>query len=295
MKLYSHYKKNISNRQITIEDWENCAINDGLLYSHRNNLYDADSFPSNMHYHDYYELILIEEGNIRYICESQVYYPKKGDIILIPPGKFHMSAINDSTTQYNRHVFYFYRNAFDNCGCSCLCEFAEKMESGALISFPESQKKDAINLLHRIQNALSSSSNKMEYALGLGYTLQYFYMLNQKAECSQTESLNLPSNILELKNYIDNNYSKITSITEVAQQFFYSREHTSRLFKKYFDISISNYILQRRILESQKMILNGLPIIETAYAVGFNSLSAFINSFRKINGMSPSEYRKIYL
>ena len=107
MKLYSYYQKNTANNQAKNEDWKNLTVNDMLLYSHRNTLYDAESFPSNLHYHDYFELILIEEGNIRYICESLVYYPKKGDIILIPPGKFHMSAINGSATRYHRHVFYF--------------------------------------------------------------------------------------------------------------------------------------------------------------------------------------------
>lgn len=295
MKLYSYYQKNTTNNQAKNEDWKNLTVNDMLLYSHRNTLYDAESFPSNLHYHDYFELILIEEGNIRYICESLVYYPQKGDIILIPPGKFHMSAINGSETRYNRHVFYFYPGAFDAYGCSFLCDFAKKSENGALISFSEPQKNEAAHLLHGIRNALSVLNDKTEYALGISYVLQFFYLLNKKTESSAAEVLGLPENILELKNYIDRNYSKIDSVSDVAKQFFYSREHTSRLFKKHFDISISNYILQRRILESRKMILDGISITDTAYSVGFKSLSAFICSFRKINGMSPSEYKKAHL
>lgn len=289
MKLLSHYQKNITPQK-TRENWKNYSINDGLLYSHRNTVYDSNTFPSNLHYHDYYELIVFEEGNVRYICEDNVYSPEKGDIVLIPPGRFHTSVIHSESTRYCRHVFYFYPDAFDIYDCTALFDFAKQEKEGCLIAFSEGKKKEIISLLHKINSALSAEHETPEYALRLGCIFQFFYLLNQKAERSKHAAQNLPENILALKTYIDNNYETITSVEQIAKHFFYTREHTSRLFKKYFDISISDYLLRRRILESQKKISEGSSIAEAAYAVGFNSMSAFIHNFRKITGLLPSEY-----
>ncbi len=286
MKLYSHYKKNMI-LPTTTQNWNNYEINDFLLYSYRSTKYDAGNFPSNLHYHDYFELMVIEEGNIRYICESEIYYPEKGDIILIPPGKFHMSAINEKTTQYSRHVFYFYPQAFDTYKCSSLNGFAGT--DVKMITFSDhNRKQEVISLLKDIASTLPDST---KYPLSLSYIINFFYLLNQKDVLLTADYVYLPDNIHNIKKYIDENYASIDSVSQVAEHFFYSREHASKLFKKHFDITISDYILQRRILESQRLISNGTPVTKAAYAVGFNSMSAFIRAFRKINNMTPSQYR----
>ena len=289
MQLYSHYQKSIPAP--TAKEWNNYSVNDALLYSHRSTAYRTGDFPSNLHYHDYYELIFVARGDIGYICESRIYYPQKWDAILISPGKFHMSVINAEETQYDRHVFYFYPTAFDAYESSCLCKFA-KDENETLIPLSDEQKQKASQLLQGLSSALSASENEMERALGISYILQLFYLLNQTRTEEKAASSALPDGILHLKNYIDGNYASIASVSDVAKQFFYSREHASRLFKQHFDITISEYILHRRILESQKMIASGASVTDTAYAVGFNSISAFIRGFRKVTGIAPSEYRR---
>ena len=115
MELYSHYRNQKMPKK-SVKGWKNHTVNDGILHSYRNTKYNRGNFPSNLHYHDYYELIIVEKGDIRYVCESRVYYPQAYDIIVIPPKKFHMSAINSESTQYARHVFYFYPSAFKNQG-----------------------------------------------------------------------------------------------------------------------------------------------------------------------------------
>lgn len=291
MKLNSHYQNALTRRNAAAESWNNYSINDSLLCSYRENLYTTGTYPSNLHYHDYYELIVIGEGNIRYVCESKVFYPEKGDIILLPPQKFHMSAINDSSTQYNRFVFYFFPNAFEQFGCKGLCDFAINQNDAVLISLSEQSKRQASELLGKLISALLSGS-PIDYALAISYLLRFFHLLSKKTEQTISDAHSLPDNVLELKNFIDENYASILSSSQVASEFFYSREHASRLFKKHFDVTISDYILQKRILESQKMILNGISITDAAYTVGFNSMSAFIRGFKEINGVSPSEYRK---
>ena len=295
MKLLSNYAEQPINGNTEIINWENHTVNDQLFYSYRDTAYDRRTFPSNLHYHDYYELVVFEEGDIQYVCEGRVYYPKHGDVVLIPPGKFHMSVINCENTRYRRHVFYLYPTAFDAINCTELTSFLGGAKSEALFSLssPESRRL-LMHLFQSLKNVLNGRKTPLEDALGLSYVIHIFYLLNQ-TDCQATnETTSLPPNILALQRYIDQNYCQISSVTQVAEHFFYSREYVSRLFRKYFDTTISDYIMKRRIAKSQMLILQGLPMIEIAYQSGFGSLSTFIRAFRSVTNITPSEYRKLH-
>lgn len=295
MKLISNYAEPPTNGSTEIINWEDHVINDQLFYSYRDTMYDRRTFPSKLHYHDYYELVVLEEGEIQYICEGHVYLPKHADVVLIPPGKFHMSVIHCENTRYRRHVFYLYPSAFDALGHSALTSFLSIAANEAMLCiFSPETKQMLMKQLQNLKKLSSGAQTPLEEALRLSYIIHIFYLLNQK-DCQPTkETSSLPENILTLQRYIDENFQQISSISQVADRFFYSREHISRLFRRYFDTTISDYIMKRKIVKSQTLILQGLPITEVAYQVGFGSLSTFIRIFRSVTNMTPSEYRKLH-
>ena len=294
MKLFSHYMERQTRMSGEIVNWRNHVVGDRLSYSYRDTEYTRSSYPSSLHYHDYFELVIFEEGDIRYICEGKVYHPKYGDIILIPPGRFHMSAINCDSTVYRRHVFYLYPSAFDSIGHGALTSFLCGVEDGDIGSLGDTEtSRQLMGLLDELKEIYGKEGSPLEEALGLSCIIKVFYLLNRGGCRSNSDNCSLPESILELKQYIDRNYADISSVTQVAEHFFYSREYVSRLFKKHFDTTISDYIMNRRIAASQELIVRGCRLVDIAYQVGFGSLSTFIRAFRSVTGMTPSEYRKL--
>ena len=81
------------------------------------------------------------------------------------------------------------------------------------------------------------------------------------------------------------------AVAEVAEHFFYSGEYVSRLFKKYLNTTVANYVLQRRIVYSQRLIETDMPLLDVCYQAGFGSTSSFIRAFQSVTGMTPSKYR----
>ena len=293
MQLFSHYLNRTAQHSAAPHGWKNHVLGDALLYSYRDTLYHRGDFPSQLHYHDYYELLIVERGEIRYTCESHTYVPRAGDVILIPPGKFHMSEINAHSTRYVRNVFYLYPSAFSAAGLDCLCDFLARPQGQCVLTLPSPDKTQALlALLKRLQEALAAGDAPLERGLALSFVIQIFYLLNT-ALPHAPDAAPLPQNLLQIKQYIDEHYATVQSVTQIAQQFFYSREYTSRLFKKHFDITISGYILKRRIAKSQHLLAQGASITDTAFAVGFGSHSAFIAAFRAETGLTPSAYRKL--
>ena len=90
------------------------------------------------------QLVLLEQGDIQSVCESSVYDLERGDVILIPPGKFHMSLLKTERTCYRRHVFYLYPSAFDAIGHPALCDFLERNENGGILSADSAETKQAL-------------------------------------------------------------------------------------------------------------------------------------------------------
>ncbi len=293
MKLLSHYLQNKNDPRHEITNWENDLINDSLCYSYRSTVYDMNTFPSSLHSHDYYELVIFVEGEINYVCESSVYSPKRGDVIIIPPGKFHMSMLKGERTHYKRHVIYLYPNAFDAVG-KILADILIRTGEGVHFSLSSREREEELlTLTEKLSSALKKREDGLSRALAFGYIIEIFCLLNRKDIRHSGESERLPENILALQQYLDAHYTEIDSVSEVAEHFFYSREYVSRLFKKYYDTTILDYIHKLRISKSRALIAEGIPIIDVCYAVGFSSLSTFIRAFRAATDMTPSEYRKI--
>lgn len=293
MKLLSHYLQNKNDPRHEIINWENDLINDSLCYSYRSTAYDMNTFPSSLHSHDYYELVIFEEGEINYVCEANVYSPERGDVIIIPPGRFHMSKLKVERTHYKRHVFYLYPNAFDAIGAS-LAGILIRADEGVHLSPPSCKNGDELlTLSEKLASALKKRGDRLSRALAFGYIIEIFCLLNRKYVRHSGESERLPENILALRQYLDAHYAEINSVSEVAEHFFYSREYISRLFKRYYDTTILDYIHKLRISKSRALIADGMPIIDVCYAVGFSSLSTFIRAFRAATDMTPSEYRKM--
>lgn len=294
MKLLTHYMSARNSSQHEIKNWRENYINDSLFYSNRSTEYTRQTYLTTMHYHEYYEMVIFLEGDIHYICESEAYPVEYGDIILIPPRKIHMSMLNTEATHYKRHVFYFYPDAFDALGCGALMNFLNKNQGRYLLtSLEQKERKKLFSLLDKLDEALKNTESPLHQALALSYVIQIFYLFNKESFHLGGSKQHLPENVLEIKHYIDKHFQEINSVADVATHFFYSREYVSRLFKQYFNTTVSDYIKIRRVSHSQTLIMKGLPLSEVCFQSGFGNLTTFIRAFHSVVGMAPSKYRKM--
>ncbi len=292
MKLIAHYPGGMGGSRHIGANWRENYINDRLFYSHRTTEYDRDSFPSTLHYHDYYEMVVYAQGDIHYICETEAYRPQYGDVIVIPPGQLHMSMLDADSSHYVRHVFYFYPDAFDAIGCGALTDFlrGEGMDTMTVLS--PTGRRELLSLLADLDRALECDTPK-ENALALAYILQIFYMVGMARSQRRVGEEILPENVLAIQRYIDENFGEIVSVGDIAAHFYYSREYVSRLFKQYFNTTVADYLRTRRVAYSCTLIAEGIPLSEVCFRAGFGNLSTFIRSFRAVTGMNPSAYRAL--
>ena len=95
------------------------------------------------------------------------------------------------------------------------------------------------------------------------------------------------------KRYLDENFRDSISLDQLAAVTHINKYYLAHAFQKEYNISPINYLLRRRIEES-KILLAGTDhsLTQISELVGFSSPSYFSQSFRRLEGMSPIEYRR---
>lgn len=95
--------------------------------------------------------------------------------------------------------------------------------------------------------------------------------------------------------YIDKNYSRDISLTDLAKTVDLSPQYICRIFKECMNMRPFEHLTKKRIYEAKNLLLDTeLSISDVSRAVGYNDCSYFCAVFKKQENVSPAEYRMIY-
>ena len=95
---------------------------------------------------------------------------------------------------------------------------------------------------------------------------------------------------LQAKEMIDQNYFERTKLQEGLKQAGVTRRHLTEIFEKQFGTSIEEYMAKVRLAKAKELLNEGKKITDVAFAIGMNSSASFATFFKKLTGMTPSEY-----
>ncbi|MBU5483226.1 AraC family transcriptional regulator [Clostridium sp. MSJ-11] len=99
--------------------------------------------------------------------------------------------------------------------------------------------------------------------------------------------------IQKVKEILDHDYKREISFKDISQEVGMSDSHLTRLFRHYYGLTPSEYIMQARVKRSKELLVQtNLDIVAVAYEVGFKSLSNFYKCFKEQVGYTPKEYRR---
>lgn len=93
--------------------------------------------------------------------------------------------------------------------------------------------------------------------------------------------------------YIDSHLTEAPDFEQLARELGYTKYYLTTRFKKESGMTISEYLMSRRI-DYAKTLLNNpyMNIQEISESLHFSTPSHFSSVFRKLTGMTPTEYRK---
>ena len=101
--------------------------------------------------------------------------------------------------------------------------------------------------------------------------------------------------ICECCDYISMHPEENPDIHQMAQKYGYTPYYFSKKFKQEVGMSLREFAVKEKV-ERAKMLLaqSAMSVSDISEALGFNSQSYFGSVFRKITGMTPSEFQRIH-
>lgn len=253
-----------------------------------------------LHWHPEIEMIVPVDNGYTVNINQKQYNLKSGDILIIPSGALHELIAPSSG---RRLIFLFDINQISKIsGFSYWFSF---FANPVLIS-NESTSGIYPEARHTINQLLKDylENDTLRDILFFSDIMKLFSIYvahctaNQPKESELLEGTGISKKAMARFNlvfdYISDHLDENLSLETVANIAGFSKFHFSRLFKSYSGYNFYDYLSLQRIKAAEKLLYNSaLSITDIALQCGFESLTTFNRTFKKIKNCTPTQYRKL--
>lgn len=130
-------------------------------------------------------------------------------------------------------------------------------------------------------------------------SLLYQFLIKLKACTFTGSSSNAPAQYRQLQpvlNYMEQNYSLSPSLNSMASIINVTPHHLCRLFKRTLHMTPFQYLTRLRIQKAKEYLIQvpGATVKEVAQRVGYSDTSYFCAVFKKYEGITPVEFKRIH-
>lgn len=255
------------------------------------------------HYHDFYELIYIMEGEFSSLIEDRAVRMRKGDFLLIDKNVMHKYHPTGKSMASSRRIILWISDQM-------LRELAEGEpflaecfwgEGPKLYHFPiyyeEILRGFLLKLaMSEILEGDEAQNCGIRKVMDRGNLSLFFGYLN--VLCKREEYLSATQEIVDhplveqVTGYIEVHLGEGITVEDVAETVHMSKFYFLRKFKEITGMTVHNFIVNKRIIAACQAMAEGKSITESWQMTGFADYSSFLRNFRKIYGISPREYRE---
>lgn len=241
-----------------------------------------------LHVHNFYEIYFFLEGDVSYLVEGQKYTPAPGSILLLAPHVFHGVKVNSERTyrrfslHFNPDVLTMERRAF------LLSIFpSSKRQPSGKIYYENVDRFELLTYFSTLlKYALEDENTRQQlFPVGIEAILsQIAYMCKTESPASKDSSSNTVTEIIW---YLNRHLKENITLDELSERFFISKHHLNKIFRKATGTTIFDYLIHKRIIAAQQLLINGHSAQAAAIESGFTDYSSFYRSYMRILGHSP--------
>ena len=260
-----------------------------LMISHNKDIYTKEIL---FHSHDYYEIYFFADGSVKYYVENESYELKKGDVLIIPPGRLHRPVIEENIP-YERYVLWIYNSyLISNSGINGFIQSINALadeKKAHLVSFDGSEYEQFRKLLDNTLENYLSEDELSEYVSESCVILILDKLKKEFSEISRAEP-EQSDIIRRVISYLNEHFIDAPSLDELSAEFFVSKYYLSHRFKEYTKTTVHNYILMKKINLAKELLKSGTAPQDVCESCGFSTYSNFYKAFVERTGISPKKY-----
>lgn len=241
-------------------------------------------FPN--HFHEYYVIGFVEDGERCLFCRNQEYGIGRGNIVIFNPGDNHACVQNDDGT-------FDYRGL--NITKEVMLDLAEEITGRRkLPGFSKNVIDDPevacyLKSLHEMVMQGSNEFGKEELLL-----LLLSLLIQQYGQPFENCIPDCPDEIEKACEFMEEHYTEHIYLDQICRHAGLSKSTLLRAFTKSKGVTPYSYLENIRIGKAKKLLENGFSPMEAALQTGFSDQSHFTNYFNRFFGLAPGAYRKIF-
>ncbi len=245
-----------------------------------------------LHFHAYYELFYINEGQVVIIFENERRKFEKDDFIIVTPEVHHKTvAAEPGTSRYTINFIVEKNSVKSNFS---LYDALKNILADEFLCI-----KDSSELRELIKKVVLDIIQGDEILLGLHFH-ELVIKLLEKQEYHQSGALAnhtlSDSNMIrmyKLQQIIFTSYHQDLSLSEVAEKLFLSVRQVSRIIKQYYGCTYRELMAKTRMKMAAELLeKTNISVLDIAARIGYTSIKGFYTYFKKEFDCLPTEYRK---
>ena len=238
-----------------------------------------------------YELFVVTRGTLHIAAEDEHFSVETGQYLLMPPTPRQHGDLPSDCDFYWLHFAPL-----------SPCETLDA------VNVPEA---DALSLLIPVTGTLRSlhrmvihikhpNSSEPRYGLRSMNNFHTSVILSElSAQCTVSRRYHQTADNRQLYqdvvDYITRNICQNLKVADIAQYFGYNEKYLTTYFRRHGSVSIKQFVLLQK-MEHAKAELSETnhTIAQIAYNIGYTDPHNFSNAFKKVTGLTPSDYRESY-
>ena len=249
-------------------------------------------------------LYYVTRGTARIVLPSGTWQLKPHYLYLIPAFIVHSYECEGEFEHYYIHIYEDMKkdcslleefvfpvevpaDEFDLYLCHRLCEINPSMR--LLQSNPAYYDNNSMLVQNIAKNKQREICDRVE-SQGILCQLMARFLKEAKLKSNVDDD-----RIQKCLNFIKRHINENIRIETLADVAYISKDHLIRLFKKEVGMTPVQYICQKKIEKAQLLLVTeNMPIKEVVFLLSYEDHSYFNRLFKRLTGMSPSEYRTNY-
>lgn len=246
-----------------------------------------------------YELIVMTEGTLYITYAGENYTVENGEYLLLPPKR------NAWRQGYQPGYCAFYWMHFsygsipdEKSPVPVLPTFPGN-GSEPMFSIPQQGKipktEKMVVLMKQLQD--SSKNNYPQLALDTMAMCVLTELYSQLyLHTPENTSLQVGKQIYsDILDYVKLHIAENIKVTDIAQHFGYNAKYLSHLFAEFTGMSLKQFILNQKMDTASFMLTDSNQSInDIARALGFSDSHNFSRTYKRVTGLTPSEYRNAF-
>lgn len=247
------------------------------------------------HYHPEIELVYVNNGSGKRQVGLNLSNYNDGLLILVGSNLPHTGFTDYFDDERKEVVIQFKENFLGD-------SLKEVFEFKNIFNLLKTSKKGIV-FEGDIKKKIGLAMLGLQYETSFQKVITLITILNDLSRCKNYEILNISNyningineneRIRKAFNFIKDNYKKEVSLEKVSKEVHMTVPSFCRYFKSQTNKTFIQFLIEYRINNALKLLTQSDKDIKNiSYECGFNNYSHFNRSFKKINLISPSDYRK---